>query len=251
MMKRLITMALLFTGPALFGAPASGQEVGAYFSLVNTYLFEKAPQDGRRHLVRARTAYAVEDLKLDSQDRVWYQVVFHNLMRKQKGVGWTPRAPHELLPTERKPVLVYSRILDGSNKPFTTMEVPVAGMELLNEIQSSKIYPQIDWQKIRYELELPVRGWVRGGAGVYRGGKTTAFITLVYGEMVTRNIEKEKLQRLLTGVVHIGDGVQDVRWALDQPLRTQEEKVGEVNRSTWEYPEMVILFENDIVKQLN
>lgn len=241
----VIAMAMVLSKPAM------AEGTGAYFSLVNTYLYTKGPLEGGRYLVRPRTAFTVVDQQQDAQDKIWRLIVFHPKDRKVSGEGWTPRAPHELLPTERKPVEIFSRILDGGNKPFDVVLAPVAGLKLLNETIPSKVFSQIVWQKVKYSFHEPIKGWIKDSAGIYRVGKTTAFLTLVYGEMVTGNLDKEKMKRLMSGVVHVGDTFQEVKWALDTPYRTQEEIVGETKRTTWEYPAMVVLFENDVVKQIN
>lgn len=244
----LSVLAALMLWP---GPPLHAQEIGAYFTLVNTYVYRDGPQKGPRLLLRPRQAFAVVDVTGDNDETPWYRIVYPGRNEHLSGVGWTPKAPHELLPNEREPVIVYSRVLDGSDRAFSTVRVPVGALELLNETQPSSTYPRIDWQKVRYELDQPYRAWARGPAGIYRPGKTAAYLSLVYGEMVTRNVPKEKQLRLLSGVVRAGDSPREVRWALGPPLRTHEETIGEAKRTTWEYPQLVVQFENAVVKQIN
>lgn len=251
----LLAAAALAAGIAWPGAPvrAQGQQaIGSYFSLVNTYVYEKGPRQGRRVLVRPREAFVVLDSTADDNDIIWLQIVYPRHSAKVSGTGWTPSAPHELLSAQLEPVLVFSRIPGGDSlRGVTVQRVPARNVELLNESQTGKAFARVDWQKVRYEMETPARMWVRSTTGVFRAGKPPAFLSRVYGELVTRNVEKDELVRLLSGVVHIGDTVRDVRWALGDPLRNQEETVGQARRTIWQYPELTVTFENDLVKQIN
>ena len=249
MIVRLLVLFLLLV-PATV-APVRGQAIGAYFTLVNTYFYTKGPREGSRHLVRPRLAFTVVDLMVDDGNNFWFRVIFPPQTAKTGGQGWTPTAPHELLGNNRDPVPVYSRIPTVADNSFTILQVPVEGLELLNETESASPFAQVVWQKVRYELTQPLQVWARGGAGIYRPGRSEAFLSRVHGEMVTRDVEKEKQLRLLSGVVHIGDSLREVGWALGEPLRNQEETVGPTRRTTWQFPEMTVVFENEVVKQLN
>jgi hypothetical protein len=39
-----------------------------------------------------------------------------------------------------------------------------------------------------------------------------------------------------------------VTWALGEPLHEQNETVAATKRTTWQYPELTVVFENDVVK---
>lgn len=238
---------------ALLAAPggARAQGIGAFFTQVNTYVYLDGPEQGGRYLLRPRQAFTVLDVTLDGKERPWYRIVYPARTHTVTGTGWTPRAPHELLPSQREPVLVFSRVLDGSGKPFEVRMVEVAQLELLDESQPSEVYGRVTWHKVRYTLEEPVQAWARGTAGLYRPAKTSTFLSLVYGEMVTRDLPHDTVARLLSGVVRAGDSTRQVRWALGPPVRTQEEVIGETMRVTWEYPHVVVHFENAVVKQIN
>lgn len=249
MIVRLLVLLLLLA-PAT-AAPARGQPIGAFFTLVNTYFYTKGPREGSRHLVRPRLAFTVVDVTVDGNNNLWYRVVYPPQSDKLSGQGWTPMAPHELLNNNRQPVPVFSRIPGADDTSINIVQVPADGLVLLNETQSSSPFAQVVWQKVRYELTQPLQAWARGGAGIYRPGKGEAFLSRVHGEMVTRDVGKEKLLRLLSGVVHIGDSLREVGWALGEPLRKQEETVGTTRRSIWQFPETTVVFENEVVKQLN
>ena len=249
MKRRLAALMLMLLPFAL--STAGAQEIGAYFTLVNTYIYAKGPREGRRVLVRPRQAFNVLDVTTDHEDTMWFLIVHPRETSKFSGTGWTAQAPHELVSARQEPVLLFSRIPDGTGRDLSIYRIPATAVELLNETQSDTPFSQLDWQKVRFQFDQPLRAWARGTAGIYRPGKTAGFLSRVYGELVTRNVDKDEQVRLLSGVVHVGDDVREVRWALGDALRSQEETIGDAHRTLWQYPEMTVTFENDVVKQIN
>jgi len=245
---------LLCLAPGLVWPGASQAQtrgLGAYFTLVNSYIYLTGPLEGPRLVARARRAFPVTSFAMDNQDRLWFRILYTDYTRKTRGEGWTAKLPHELLPNEREPVLVFSAPLGKDDTNLSTLRLPVNSLALLNETIPSDVFTRVAWQKVKYDLDLPVEAWIRDTGGIFRAGKSPDFIVRSYGEMVTRDVERDKLTRLLSGVVHLGDAPADVEWALGAPLRKQEETLPDVIRATWEYPEQVVRFENAIVKQLN
>lgn len=222
--------------------------MGAFITLVNTYAYPKGPRKGERILIRSRVAMPVLNQVFDEGDRLWYEVLLADRAERQEGTGWTPLTAQELLARGTEAVPVYSRPLDANLRPFQAVAVPANDLELAHETLRSADFPQVTWQKVRYATRLPVTAWVRAGTGIYRVGRTPAFLTQSYAEMATRQVPKETLTRLLAGVVRPGDGVQEVRWALGDPLRTTEE--GPEKRVVWEYVEAKIHFEHAVVKHV-
>jgi len=247
---RLAAVSLVLLLAATGSAPAQ-QAIGAYFTVVNTYLYTKAPHDGKRILVRPRQAFTVLDVTTDAQDTLWFEVGYATETAKINGIGWTAAAPHELLAAPQEPVLVFSSVPGGDDSGLSVIKVPGNGLELLNETQSGRPFAQVDWQKVRYQFDQPLRAWARGSAGIYRPGKSAAFLSRLYGELVTRNVDKDLQTRLLSGIIRIGDTERDVRWALGDPLRSQQETIGEARRTIWQFPELTVTFENELVKQFN
>jgi hypothetical protein len=245
----VLALALPLALPAPL--PAQPRGIGAYFTLVNTYLYAKGPRDGRRTLVRPHQAFDVVDVTVDAEKTLWFLIVYPAETTRQSGTGWTPYAPHELLSAQQGPVLVFSRIPAGTQEDFTLLRVPAGGVELLNESQSGLPFLALDWQRVRYQLEQPLLAWARSTAGLYRPGKNAGFLNRVHVELVARNLERDEQVRLLSGAVRIGDTVREVRWSLGDPLRAQEEPVGEGQRTVWQYPELTVILENDVVKQIN
>ncbi len=239
-------LSLLLPGPA-----RAAEGIGAYFTLVNTYLYADGPQAGRRILARPRMAFRAVDVTIDNRERIWYRVILPARTRKVSGLGWTPNAPHELVASNENPVLVFSRIPRNGNSAFQSLRVPPAGIELLNETRSDSPFDQVVWQKVRYRLERPLRLWAREGAGIYRAGRTPQYFTRVYGELVTRGIPKDEQVRVLSGLIRIGDTIRTVRWALGDPLREQEQTAGDARRTIWQFREFRVVFENDVVKQID
>ena len=251
-MARILRLALLLAIPFYFapyaGTTVQAEGIGAFFTRVNTYIFAKGPKAGPATLVRARSSFTVLDLVRGNDDVVWYQIVYQPKTVRVKALGWTPMAPHELVGDNQESVLVYSRIPENGKTRFSVFRVPISGLKLLNESQSSKSYPQLDWQKVEYRLRRPLRAWVRGKTGIYRAGKGESFLSRGYGEMVAGNLKREDRQRLLSGIVRIGDTSEEVTWALGDPLQHQNETVASTKRTTWQYPELTVVFENDVVK---
>jgi hypothetical protein len=233
---------------ALAALPARGGEMGAFVTLVNTYAYPKGPRTGERVLIRSRVAMPVLNQMLDEGERLWYEVLLADRAERQKGTGWTPLTAQELLARGAEAVLVYSRPLDANLRPFQTLAVPANDLELVQETRRSADFPQVEWQKVRYASRLPLTAWLRASTGIYRVGRTPAFLTQSYAEMATRQVPKQTLMRLLAGVVRPGDSVQEVRWALGDPPRSTEEGPGK--RTVWEYPEAKIHFEHAVVKQV-
>lgn len=243
-----VMIAVWIAGTTTIPGPARAQGVGAYFTLVNTYIYANGPGQGARTLVRPRLSFNVVDLRLDTQDRIWFRIVYPSKSMQLKGEGWTAKSPHQLRGTSNQPVLIFNRIPSvrpgfrgqGSMRSY---RIPIADLELLNESQAGSGFAQLDWQKVRYKVTEPLLAWARGGAGIYRIGKSEAFLSRVYGEMVTRNVGKEKRIRLLSGVIRIGDTLREAAWALGDPLRRQDEPIGNTKRTIWQYPEMTVIFE--------
>jgi hypothetical protein len=190
------------------------------------------------------------DQAVDDGDRLWYQVLGAERTEKVEGAGWTPLTAQELQARGAEGVPVYSRPLNSSFRAFQSLTVPAADLEPSRETQRNDDLPQIEWQKVRYSTRLPQKLWVRAAAGIYRVGKSPAFLTQAYADMATRSVAKELLARLLSGVVRPGDSPQEVRWALGEPLRTGEEAAGAVKLTLWDYPEAQVRFENAVVKQV-
>ncbi|MCZ6729044.1 MAG: hypothetical protein O7C61_04990 [SAR324 cluster bacterium] len=248
-MNRLFLSLLMFL---LIPLVSSGsQEIGAFFTKVNTYVYSKAPGQGKRILVRPRQAFAVAVLDTDGQDRLWLQIVHPKISSKIKGTGWIPLAPHELRNAGNRRVEIFDAVFEEESTLPSSIMVRASNVELLNLTQASEKFPQITWQKVKYVSEEPLRLWIRGTTGIFRPGKTSKFLRRVYVEMVSRNLPKEKLNRLLAGVVRVGDDTWEVERALGRPLRVQSDPGTAEGRVTWEYYSLVVHFKNDVVDQIN
>ncbi len=247
-MRRII-LCFLFLSLA---APAlSAEEVGALFTKVNAYAFPDGPGQGRRTLVRPRLAFSVVNLTTDADERLWLLIIYPEQQRKLTGEGWTPLAPHELLNARTSAVEIFADIIEDKDARVSRLMVPAARLELLNVTKASRNFPQLTWQKVRYETTVPARLWIRATSGVFRPGKSSEFLGRVYVEMVSRNLAKDKLNRLISGVIRVGDTPWDVERALGKPLRVNEDSTAEVKRTTWEYPSLVVHFKNEVVEQIN
>lgn len=243
-----LTLALAL----LFGAtPLAAQDTGAFFTLVNTYAYPDGPRAGERVLLRARRAFTVVDLTTDAEDVIWYRVVHGERTVRIEGTGWVAQAPHELTQMADEPVLVFPGIPQHGQAPEPALEVPAADLKLANETEASATLPEIIWQKVTYRTTRPARLWVRDPTGIYRPFRSAGALSDVHAEMVARNVEAERVRRLLSGVVRVGDAEQDVRWARGEPTQREESTTEGLQIMVWHYPGMRIRFENEVVKQIN
>lgn len=246
MMRVVLAIALLF-------APLSAQagEIGAFFTQVNAYVYSAGPREGKRFLVRPRQAFSVLNVRRDAEDKLWLYIVYPKRSQKLSGTGWTPLTPGELLSWGEKQVDIFAGTPGGESIAPVLARVPAKDVKLLNETKPSTRFPQVDWQKVRYATKIPLRAWVQGAAGIFRPGKSSEFLGRVYVEMVSRSLKKEKLERLLAGVVRVGDSPWDVERALGAPLRVQKDQASNGSKVTWQYPALSVRFENDVVNQIN
>lgn len=244
-------LALLLAPPPAWAQSGDPAGIGAYFSTVNLYIYPDGPEEGRRTLVRPNNAFNVVDFTTDSEDRLWYRIIYPQGSETVEGEGWTVAEPHELISGRGASVQVFTRIPGQANGPFETYNLPAIGLELLQETRPSERFPEVTWQKVRYSMERPLRAWAAAAAGIYRPGRRAGFMRASHQAMTEHEVPEEKRMRLLAGVVRIGDTPLEVEWSLGQPLRTQEEVIEETRRTTWHYAEMRIQFENAVVKQIN
>ncbi len=235
----------------LWVAPGFAQDTGAFFTLVNTYAFVDSPREGERHLLRARRSFTVVDFTVDAEDVVWYWVVQPERRVKISGTGWVALDPHELNQLNGQPVLVFPEVIEEGMRPMAGREVPAADLVLANVTQPSGSVPEITWQKVTYETEVPGRVWVRSTTGIYRPFRSAKIVADVHAEMVTRSVDNDRLRRLLSGVTRVGDSPQEVAWALGDPTQREESTAEELNIMVWHYPGLQVRFENSVVKQIN
>lgn len=246
MKLRLLAIAFFVT-PHL----ALGAEIGAFFTQVNAYIYTAGPREGKRFLVRPRQAFSVLNLQTDADDRLWLNIVHPRRRAKASGAGWTPLTPAELLNSRGKEVEIFAEASDGGGTATVIAKVPASDVELLNVTKPSTRFPQVIWHKVRYATNAPLHAWVQGVTGIFRPGKSAEFMRRVYVEMVSRNLKKDKLKRLLSGVVRVGDSPWDVERALGAPLRTQKDQAAGGGKVTWQYHSLTVRFENEVVNQIN
>ena len=247
-MKKLLLLVGLLCIPSVAWG---GGSIGTFFTKVNAYVFADGPQQGKRVLLRSRNAVTVIGFVTDAQERIWYKVQVPGFTQKRSGEGWTPLSPAETLTAGAEGVPVYASTFEGKSPSSEMVQVPARDLELLNTTQNSKKFPQIIWQKVRYTMDEPMESWIRASTGIFRAGREQGDIQAVYEEMVSRNTEKEKLFRLLGGVVRVGDSAQEVQWAMGKPLRIQEESSGDTSQVTWHFTNLAIRIRNNVVERIN
>jgi hypothetical protein len=242
-----LSLALLIAGPGSLLA----QETSAFFTLVNTYAYSAGPRQGERLLVRARQTLTVTGFVTDPEGVVWYQAIDPERAAQIRGTGWVALDPHELAEGVGQSVLVFPEPVERAADGAAGREVPASDLVLANVSQPSQIFPEITWLKVNYETSVPATLYVRGTTGIYRPFKSEKFISDLHAEMVTQGLDPDRLRRLLSGIVRVGDGPQDVRWAMGEPLQQEESTVAELKIMVWHYPGVQVRFENNVVKKIN
>ena len=227
------------------------QETSVYFALVNTYAYTAGPRQGERHLVRTRQTLTVTGFVTDSDGVVWYSAIDPERTVRLRGTGWVALDPHELSRGDGQPVLVFPDPIDRPAQATAGLEMPSADVTLANVTKPSQTFPEVTWQKVNYETNAPALLYVRGTTGIHRPFLTEKFISDVHAEMVTQGVDSERLRRLLSGVVRVGDGPQDVRWALGEPQQQEESTAEQLKIMVWHYPGLQVRFENNVVKKIN
>ncbi len=280
---------ILALGLLLPAAFAAAGELGAFFVPGPLAAFEQGPRQGSRLALRPRTAYAVIGLAWEGGERLWLKLNMPEHQVAVRGEGWTPLTAEELAARGAGLVEVYSHPVGRGQVPVR-MQVPAAEVHLQPhgrgpETQAAgppgapggagisggapggagisggapggamgnetkQAYAQIVWRPVRYALRRAAQPWVAAAQGVYRPGRSPAFLTAAYLEMTTKRIPAESLGRLLAGVVHPGDSAQEVRWAWGEPLRTWSEGTEGQRTAVWEYAEGQLRFEGATVREV-
>jgi hypothetical protein len=231
--------------------PAAAQDTSAFFSLVNTYAYASGPRQGERALVRARQTLTVTGFVTDGDGVLWYRAVDPEHSEKLKGSGWVVLDPHELSQKGGQRVLVFPDILRAVSDDKAALEIPASDITLANVSQPSQAFPEVMWQKVTYETNVPTSLYVRAATGIYRPFRSDKFLSDAHAEMVTQGLDNDRLRRLLAGVVRPGDSTQDVRWALGDSIQQEESTAEGLKIQVWHYPGIQVRFENGVVKKIN
>ena len=248
-MKRIVLLPLLLT--LLTPSVWAQQEIGGFFTLVNTYIYPVKGKENSRILVRPLGAFDVVDLDVDDQERLWYQIIYPARTKTVEGFGWIPLAPGQLIAMGQQSATVYASVPTAAGDGTETLQVPLNKLELLNETQRNEAFPQVSWQRVRYQAQQPLPAWVRAATGIFRPGRDANALAQAHALMVRLKVEDERMQRLLSGVVQIGDSTREVTWALGEPLREQVETINQVQRLIWVYRDVELQFENTVVTKVN
>jgi hypothetical protein len=231
--------------------PAAAQDTSAFFTLVNTYAYANAPRDGERTLVRARQTLTVTGFVTDGDGVLWYRAIDPERTTRVKGTGWVALDPHEISQRGGQHVLVFPQFLESANDDKVALEIPASDLTLANVSQPSSAFPEIAWQKVTYETNVPAPLYIRASTGIYRPFRSDRFLSDVHAEMVTQGLDNDRLRRLLAGVVRPGDPAQDVRWALGDPIQQEDSTAEGLKIQIWHYPGIQVRFENGVVKKIN
>jgi hypothetical protein len=227
---------------------AAAGELGAFFALAPLSAYERGPRQGGRLPLAPHVAYAVVGLGWEGGERLWLKLRVPDRLQLVRGEGWTPLTAQELAARSMGQVEVYSRPVAPGEAP--AVAVKMAGSEVQVSVgarEPGRAAGSLAWQRVRYATRRPAQVWVPASLGVYRPGRSPAFVAGAYQEMGARHVPAESLARLLAGIVRTGDSAQNVRWAWGEPQRTRNEGAEGRRVSVWEYAEGQIRFDGDAV----
>lgn len=250
--RRLSRWLGTFAGAAVLLASglAQGGELGAFFALSAIPVYEQGPGQGAKWNLRPRTAYAVVGLAWDKSERLWLRVRVSEAQRTVRGEGWTVLTAQELSARSGGSVDVYVRPVEPGQAAGAVIQVPAADVQAYGESQPSKAFPHVAWRAVRYTTRRAAEPWVAATRGIYRPGRSPAFLAGVAEEMRQHNVPEEGRRRLLEGIVRVGDSAQEVRWAWGDPLRTWQEGPEDKRVAVWGHAEGQLRFDGDTVKDV-
>jgi hypothetical protein len=226
-------------------------ELGAFFTPGAQSAYERGPRQGGRLALAAHTAYAVVGLAWEGGDRLWLRLSVPERVQLLRGEGWTPLTAQELAARSMGLVEVYSHPLEPGAVPATALQMAGSEVQVLGGARaSSRPLAPLVWRRVRYATRRPAQVWVPAAQGIYRPGRSPAFLAGAYQEMSARQVPAESLARLLAGIVRKGDSAQDVRWAWGEPQRTRSEGEEGHRVAVWEYAEGQIRFDGAGVREV-
>lgn len=236
---------------ALAAPLARAGELGAFLVTGPLSAYERGPRQGPRLPLAPHTAYAVVGLAWDGAERLWLKLSAPERLQLVRGEGWTPLTTQELAARSMGLVEVYDSPVEPGETPATALQIPGSEVQMLGTTQvPSKAFAPVMWRRVRFATRRPAQVWVLATQGVYRPGRSPAFLAGVYEEMTARHVPAESLARLLAGIVRAGDSAQDVRWAWGEPQRTRNEGAEGHRATVWEYPEGQIRFNGAGVREV-
>ncbi|MCH7478948.1 MAG: hypothetical protein IIA14_12725 [SAR324 cluster bacterium] len=170
-MKRL--PILLLVGLTLAAPPAFAEELGAFFTKVNTYTYPNGPGAGKRVLIRARQVFAIVNLTTDESNRLWYQILEPRKMRQIRGEGWTPLAPHDvpIQVHDDHAVVTGKLMVESLSTGIQLLPLQISGVSIRRVTMGEKsaalirgpnqsiqlVLDQLGSQQVDLQMELPVQ----------------------------------------------------------------------------------------------
>ncbi|MDH4224356.1 MAG: hypothetical protein OEW12_01760 [Deltaproteobacteria bacterium] len=226
-----------------------GQQLGGFLTHVNTYAYTNGPENGGRYLLASGNGFAVVDSTSAPDGTLWYQVIHPSRTQILNESGWITYTPAEITAKKKDETLpVFSEIVKSSDNPVEARQIPAKDIRLKTETEPSGVFSGVVWRRVAYSTKVSRLVWVKGTAGVYRPGRQPSILFIALKEMAEKKLDSTLRTRLLNGVVKPGDSPREVRWALGDPSGVQGTKEGETQLIVWQYPDIEIQFENNILK---
>jgi hypothetical protein len=235
-----------------FSTPGQGYagELGAFFAPTAVAAYETGPRQGPKIVLRPHVAYVVVGLAWDTSERLWLQLRDPESLRIVRGEGWTPLNSQELNGRSTMPVAIYAQPMEPGQALPKRVFVPAADVQASGEGEPGKAFPYVRWRHARYSARRAMEPWVTATQGVYRAGRSPAFVMGVYQDLQQHRVPLEGQKRLMAGIVRVGDTAQEARWAWGDPLRTWQEGADAKKVTVWSYLEGQLRFDGDTVKDV-
>jgi len=243
-MKGLILLSFLLFFPMIGMA-----EMGSFLVTKSVYLHKEANKTSKRILTRRKQAYPVVALQKGGKDQLWLQIEVPSGNNRIQGVGYIVQSDSDLEAKGEGPVKVFRQV--PTAKEGLTDYIWVAPIDLLvtGQEQKSSHFPSLPFRAVKYKSNQPRKYWVADWAGVYRPDKDAEWLNRVSQKLSRRKLKKEVAIKILNGLVDPGFGMEEVRMALGEPLKTMA--LPEKKQTEWTYPDRKIIFEDGrVIRQM-
>lgn len=239
---------LIFCFILLLSSTGIYAENGAFLILKSTYLYEQNSLKGKRILTRKHVAHKVIDIGTSKKGALIFRIIAKDVQQIFNGSGYILENDKELQDLGEKRVNVYQEIPNKSSDLTDYQSVPSAQLQFTGKNEDSPDFPNLVWREVNYKANLSGKLWVNNWAGIYRSDKKPEWLTQIYEQLQTLQLNKELKDKILMGLVEAGFTKEQVRLTLGIP-RKEQTLEGE-NQVEWTYPHRRIIFKDNLVSRV-
>jgi hypothetical protein len=242
-MKILITIfaAFLFSQTAVAGN-------GSFLILKSAYLYQNKTKQGQRNLTRKRKAYDVIDISHINGSSLMFQILIKEKKTEINGTGYIVETESELKELGVREVRVYPDLPEAESNLTDFQPVPSNQLSFTGKKATSPDFPKLSWKAVNYKASIFSKAWIPEWAGIYRPDKDALWLNRTYDIVISRNLEKRLVEKILTGQVEIGFTMDQVRMAFGKP--TEEHAIENNTKMEWIYPSHKVIFSSGIVSRV-